>query len=230
MKEKKPEPKVLVTRELLPEAMEFLRDRAKVEVGAVGRDLSREELLAKIADKTGVLAMLTDVIDREVLDQAPGLKIIANCAVGINNIDIPQARSRGILVTNTPGVLTETTAELALALILAVLRRLPQADRFTREKKFKGWALDLWLGKDLRGARAGIIQAAHDRSVGPGGEDSQQVASAGRWPSARPLSAPRSFIMTRSGSRPTSKDSIKRPIFPWMSCSKLRTSSPSTPD
>jgi len=157
VKEKKPEPKVLVTRELLPEAMEFLRDRAKVEVGAVGRDLSREELLSKIADKTGVLAMLTDVIDRPVMDQAPGLKIIANCAVGTNNIDIPQARSRGILVTNTPGVLTETTAELALALILAVLRRLPQADRFTREKKFKGWALDLWLGKDLRGARLGII-------------------------------------------------------------------------
>jgi glyoxylate reductase len=98
-----------------------------------------------------------DAIDREVIDRAPRLKIIANCAVGYNNIDIDYARQKGILVTNTPGVLTESTAELTIALILAVLRRIPQAERFTRDKKFKGWALDLWLGKDLAGAKLGIV-------------------------------------------------------------------------
>jgi len=147
----------LVTRELLPEAMDFLGGKVDVEVGAVGFDLPHAELLAKVADKKGLLSMLTDVVDAEVMDRAPGLKIIANCAVGFNNIDVEHARRKGILVTNTPGVLTETTAELTLALILAVLRRLPQAERFTRGKKFKGWALDLWLGKDLQGSRLGII-------------------------------------------------------------------------
>lgn len=150
-------PDVLVTRELLPEAMAYLRERAVVEVGAAGRDLTHKELLSLIADKKGLLSMLTDVVDRDVIDGAPRLRIIANCAVGFNNIDVEHARRKGILVTNTPGVLTETTAELTMALILAVLRRLPQAERFTREKKFKGWALDLWLGRDLAGAQLGII-------------------------------------------------------------------------
>ncbi len=150
-------PDVLVTRELLPEAMEFLRGQLGIEVGASGRNLSRAELLDKAADRKGLLTMLTDVIDREVIDRAPGLTIIANCAVGYNNIDIGYARSKGILVTNTPGVLTETTAELTIALILAVLRRIPQAERLTRAGGFKGWALDFWLGKDLSGARLGIL-------------------------------------------------------------------------
>jgi glyoxylate reductase len=150
-------PEVLITRELLPEAMEFLRGQVSIEVGASDRNLTHAELLAKAADKKGLLTMLTDVVDREVIDTAPGLKIIANCAVGYNNIDLGHARLKGILVTNTPGVLTETTAELTLALILAVLRRIPQAERLTRAGGFKGWALDFWLGKDLSGARLGIL-------------------------------------------------------------------------
>ncbi len=150
-------PDVLVTRELLPEAMEFLRGHLSIEVGASGRNLTHAELLAKATDKKGLLTMLTDVIDREVIDKAPGLKIVANCAVGFNNIDLAYARLKGIMVTNTPGVLTETTAELTLALILAVLRRIPQADRLTRSGGFMGWALDFWLGKDLAGAQLGIL-------------------------------------------------------------------------
>jgi glyoxylate reductase len=150
-------PEVLVTRELLPEAMEFLRGQLSVEVGASGRNMTHAELLAKAAGKKGLLASLTDVIDREVIDAAPELKIIANCAVGFNNIDLAYAQLKGIMVTNTPGVLTETTAELTLALILAVLRRIPQADRLTRAGGFKGWALDFWLGKDLAGALLGIV-------------------------------------------------------------------------
>ncbi len=150
-------PEVLITRELLSEAMEFLRGELSIEVGASGRNMTRAELLEKAAGKKGLLTSLTDVIDREVIDNAPGLKIIANCAVGYNNIDLAYARLKGILVTNTPGVLTETTAELTLALILAVLRRIPQADRLTRAGGFKGWALDFWLGKDLAEARLGIV-------------------------------------------------------------------------
>lgn len=150
-------PEVLVTRELLPEAMAFLRGQVSIEVGASDRNMTHAELLVKAADKKGLLTTLADVIDREVIDSAPGLKIIANCAVGYNNIDLAYARLKGILVTNTPDVLTETTAELTLALILAVLRRIPQADRLIRAGGFEGWALDFWLGKDLSGARLGII-------------------------------------------------------------------------
>jgi len=150
-------PKVLVTRELLPEAMDFLRGQADIEVGTSSANLPHEGLLKKVSGKEGLLPLLVDAIDREVIDRAPRLRVIANCAVGYNNIDIDYARQKGILVTNTPGVLTESTAELTIALILAVLRRLPQAERFTRDKKFMGWALDLWLGKDLAGAKLGIV-------------------------------------------------------------------------
>ena len=151
------EPEVLVTRELLPEAMEYLRGRVEVEVGASGRNLTPAELREKVAGKRGLLSMLTDVVDRAVMARAPGLRIIANCAVGYNNIDLAAAQERGIRVTNTPGVLTESTAELTLALILAVLRRLPRAEAFTRAGRFEGWALDLWLGRDLAGARLGLV-------------------------------------------------------------------------
>jgi len=150
-------PKVLVTHELLPEAMEFLREQADVELGTSDVQLPHQDLLAKMSDKEGLLPLLVDKIDREVIDRAPRLRIIANCAAGYNNIDLDYARQKGILVTNTPGVLTESTAELTVALILAVLRRIPQADRFVRDKKFKGWALDFWLGKDLAGAKLGIV-------------------------------------------------------------------------
>jgi len=85
------------------------------------------------------------------------LKIIANCAVGYDNIDIAYAREKGIMVTNTPGVLTETTADLTWALMLAVARKIPQADRFTRRKKYEGWELDLFLGKEITGKCLGII-------------------------------------------------------------------------
>jgi glyoxylate reductase len=119
--------------------------------------LERKILLRKIADKSGLLPLLVDTIDREVMDAAPKLRIIANCAVGFDNIDLDSAKKRGILVTNTPGVLTETTADLTWALILSVARRTPQADRFTRAKKFRGWELDLCLGKEITGRCLGIV-------------------------------------------------------------------------
>jgi glyoxylate reductase len=150
-------PKVLITRKILPEALDYLKKHVNYEIGALDRNLTKQELIEKIGDKEGLLSLLVDTIDKEVLDSAKSLKIIANCAVGYNNIDIEEVRRRRILVTNTPGVLTETTTDLTWALILAVARRIAEADRFTREKKFKGWELDLFLGKEISGKRLGII-------------------------------------------------------------------------
>ena len=150
-------PKVLITRKILPEALEYLKEHVEYEIGAAERNLTKQEIMEKIGDKEGLLSLLVDTIDKEVLDSAKSLKIIANCAVGYNNIDIKEAKKRGVLVTNTPGVLTETTADLTWALILAVARRIPESDRFTREKKFKGWELDLFMGKEITGKRLGII-------------------------------------------------------------------------
>jgi len=150
-------PKILMTRKILPEAYEYLKEHTEIEVGAEDRKPEKEEIMAKIKDKQGLLSLLTEEIDKEVMDSAPSLKIIANCAVGYDNIDIHHARKKGILVTNTPGVLTDTTADLTWALIFAVARKIPQADKFTRQKKFKGWELDLCLGKEITGKRLGIV-------------------------------------------------------------------------
>lgn len=150
-------PRALITHPLLPEAIVYLKRQVNFEIGTSARTLRREDFLRKIRGKEGLLSLLTDTIDREVIDAAGNLKIIANCAVGYDNIDIGYARKRGIIVTNTPGVLTETTADLTWALILAVARMIPQADRFTRAGKFKGWALDLCLGREISGKRLGII-------------------------------------------------------------------------
>jgi glyoxylate reductase len=150
-------PKVLITRKILPEVLDYLKEHVDFEIGADDRNLTKQEIIEKIGDKEGLLSLLVDTIDKEVLDSTKPLKIIANCAVGYNNIDIQEAKKRGILVTNTPGVLTETTADLTWALILAVARRIPESDRFTRERKFEGWELDLFLGKEITGKRLGII-------------------------------------------------------------------------
>lgn len=150
-------PKVLVTHRLLPEAITYLKEHVDLEVGTQEAFLSKEELIEKVKDKEGILPLLTAPIDKDIMDAAPALKIIANCAVGYDNIDIEYARERGIMVTNTPGVLTETTADLSWALILAVARRIPQAHMFTRAKKYLGWELDLFLGKEVTGKCLGII-------------------------------------------------------------------------
>lgn len=150
-------PKILITHKILPEALNYLREYTKYEIGSFHRDLTKREIVEKIKDKEGLLPLLVDKIDKEVMDSAPSLKIIANCAVGYNNIDLDYAKKKGIFVTNTPGVLTETTADLTWALILAVARRIPQADKFIRQNKFKGWEIDLFLGKEITGKRLGII-------------------------------------------------------------------------
>jgi glyoxylate reductase len=150
-------PKVLVTRRLFPRALTYLEEHTDVEGGRAAEGISREELRSRIGDKDGLLCLLVDRIDRAVMDAAPQLRIIANCAVGVDNIDIDYAREKGIWVTNTPGVLTEATADLTWALILATSRKIPQSDRFIREKRFRGWELDLFLGREVSGKRLGII-------------------------------------------------------------------------
>jgi glyoxylate reductase len=150
-------PKVLVTHRLLHEAIAYLKEHVDLEVGTQKAFLTKEELIEKVKDKEGILSLLTAPIDKDIMDATPMLKIIANCAVGYDNIDIEYARRKGIMVTNTPGVLTESTADLTWALILAVARKIPQADAFARAKKYLGWELDLFLGKEITGKCLGII-------------------------------------------------------------------------
>ena len=150
-------PKVLITRRIFQEALVYLKDFVDYEIGVRDGELPKQALQEKVRDKKGILSLLVDTIDRDVIDAAPELKIIANCAVGYDNIDMHFAREKGILVTNTPGVLTETTADLTWALILSVARRIPQADAFTRAKMYKGWELDLYLGREVTGKCLGII-------------------------------------------------------------------------
>ena len=147
----------LITNKLFPQALDYLNEHIDCEIGSEERKLTKEEIIQKIRDKEGLLPLLVDTIDKEIMDAAPALKIIANCAVGYNNIDIDHAQKKGILVTNTPGVLTDTTADLTWALLLAVARLIPQSDKFTRERKFKEWKLDLFLGKEVTGKRLGIV-------------------------------------------------------------------------
>ncbi len=149
--------KVYVTRKIPQPAIDLLTSSCQVEVNEEERVLSKAELIAKVKGRDAVLCLLTDTIDAEVLDAAQGVKIFANYAVGYNNIDVEAATSRKIWVSNTPGVLTDTTADLTWALIFAVARRIVEADRFTREGKFEGWGPMLFLGQDITGKTLGIF-------------------------------------------------------------------------
>jgi glyoxylate reductase len=118
----------------------------------------RDELLRAVAGCDGVLTLLTDKVDDEFLDAAgPGLKVVSNYAVGFDNVDLPACTRRGIPVGNTPGVLTDTTADLAWALILAAARRLPEGDRYVRDGRWRTWGPLLLLGPDVHGATIGIV-------------------------------------------------------------------------
>jgi len=154
--------KVYITRAIPDVGIDMLND-AGFEVDVSDKDgvLTKEELLAALKSKEydAVLCLLTDSIDGEVFDAVPTAKIFANYAVGYNNINIEDAKSRGVSITNTPGVLTETVAEHTFALLLAIMLRIPEGDRFTRAGKYKGWAPMLLLGTDLRGKTLGILGA-----------------------------------------------------------------------
>jgi glyoxylate reductase len=134
-----------------------LRAAADVDLYTGESAIPTHELRARVVGKDALVCLLTDPIDRGVIDAAGNLKVIANVAVGYNNIDIAHARARGIVVTNTPDVLTESVADFTWAMILAVTRRLSEGERLVRSGKWKGWALDLLLGAELRGKQLGLV-------------------------------------------------------------------------
>lgn len=150
-------PKVLVISQLPGTAINRLKVIADVEVYKGERELSKEELKNLLCDKDGVVSLLVDQFDDEIFESAPNLKIVANYAVGYNNIDIKAATERGIIVTNTPDVLTESTADLTWALLLGASRRIIEGDQFIRSGQFKGWGPTLLLGRSISNKTLGII-------------------------------------------------------------------------
>lgn len=152
-----PRPRVVVSR-LLPEpAIALLRQAFELAVLDVGDDERAAALRRELRDADGLVCCVSESIDEELLASAPQLKVVANVAVGYDNIDVAAASRRDVVVTNTPEVLSETTAEFALALMLAVLRRVAEADRFVRAGKWQGWDPQLLVGDDLGGSTVGIV-------------------------------------------------------------------------
>jgi len=149
--------KVFVTRRIPQVGLDLLQKECEVKVNPHERVLTRQELIDGVKEADGLLCLLTDTIDKEVMDANPKLKIISNYAVGYNNIDVEEATRRGIMVTNTPGVLTDTTADLTWAILMCVARRIVEADRFTRQGKFKQWSPMLFLGSDVHHSTLGIV-------------------------------------------------------------------------
>jgi lactate dehydrogenase-like 2-hydroxyacid dehydrogenase len=151
------QPRVFVTRRLPGNALERLQEAHDVEVWPERVPPPRDELLARAPELDGLLALLTDAVDAELIEAAPRLRAISNYAVGVDNVDVEAATARGIPVGNTPGVLTESTADLALALMLGAARRLSEGEAFVRAGEWKTWEPGLMLGRDLHAATAGIV-------------------------------------------------------------------------
>ena len=150
-------PEVLVTRRLPSSVLARLEAAASLDLYTGEEAIPPADLRARIAAKQALVCLLTDPIDRSVIDAAPALKVIANVAVGYNNIDVAYARARGIVVTNTPDVLTESVADFTWAMILAITRACREGERLLRRGAWKGWALDFMLGSELRGKQLGLV-------------------------------------------------------------------------
>ena len=150
-------PRVYVTRIIPEKGLKMVQEFADTEVWPGELPPPRAVILEKVKELDGILPLLTDRMDAEVMDAAPRLKVISNYAVGFDNIDVPAATQRGILVCNTPGVLTETTADLAWSLLMAAARRIVQADAYARSGKWQTWGPMLFLGYDVHHATLGII-------------------------------------------------------------------------
>ncbi|WP_091402510.1 2-hydroxyacid dehydrogenase [Geotoga petraea] len=150
--------KVSVTYKIPEKGIEFLKKNYDVWVNTEERNLSKEELKKVASESDAMITLLSDKIDEEVIEVGKGkLKIISNYAVGYNNIDVKSASKNGIVVTNTPDVLTETTADLAWALMMSAARRIVEADKFVREGNFVGWKPELLMGQDIFGKTLGVI-------------------------------------------------------------------------
>src|ERR1700730_3377239 len=148
---------ILVTRNLPAAVLSKLHEVADVDRYTGDGAIPPDELRRRVAGKDALVCPLTDRIDSSVIDRAPTLKIIANVALGDSNVDVAYARSRGIVVTNTPDVLTDSVADFTWALILAITRRLSEGERLVRRGEWKGWALDFLPGVELRGKQLGLV-------------------------------------------------------------------------
>jgi gluconate 2-dehydrogenase len=150
-------PKIQVTREVFDETVAFLAQHCEVESNQDDVAFSPDVLAKKLADKDGVMCALTDRIDAGLVERCPRLKVVANIAVGYNNIDLAACTARGVMATNTPGVLDDSTADLAWALMLGAARRLTELERRIRAGEWKGWRLKQWLGVDVHHATLGVF-------------------------------------------------------------------------
>jgi glyoxylate reductase len=149
--------KIFVTRKIPIQGLNLLNRNHELEINPYDRVLSKQEIIKGLKNKDGLVCLLTDIIDEEVINSESKLMIISNYAVGYDNIDVKTATKRKIIVTNTPDVLTDTTAEMAWALLFSVARRIVEADKFTRQGKFKGWAPLLMHGRDITAKTLGVI-------------------------------------------------------------------------
>src|SRR5437773_9310421 len=152
-----PKPRVFATHSLFEAARQILQETCEVEYWAKQERPPREEVLRRVKDKEGLICLLTEKINEELLSVAPKLRIAANVAVGFDNIDVAACTKRGVAATNTPGVLDETTADFAWTLMMAVARRLGEAETLARSGKWKHWDLDQLVGTDVWGRTLGIV-------------------------------------------------------------------------
>ncbi|MBS3777961.1 MAG: D-glycerate dehydrogenase [Candidatus Thermoplasmatota archaeon] len=150
---------VFVTRKIPESGLLMLKNHHSVTINQKNRVLSKDEIIDQAKDAEGLLCLLTDKIDEDVISHLPKLKMIANYAVGFNNVDVEYATKEKIPVSNTPGILTDTTAELSWALVFSVARRIVEGDKFCREGKFEGWGPMLMLGQDISKKTIGIVGA-----------------------------------------------------------------------
>ncbi len=152
-----PRPNVLSTRPLFPAAQQILNASCEVEYWTKPERISREELLRRVKDKEALVCLLTEGVNEELLSAAPNLRIAANVAVGFDNIDVAACTRRGVVATNTPGVLDETTADFAWTLLMAVARRIGEGEQLARSGGWGGWDLDQLCGTDVWGKTLGIL-------------------------------------------------------------------------
>ena len=150
-------PKILVTRAVFPDTIERLGAHFDVEANQADEEWSAEQLIARLQGKQGAFTTGSVRIDASLLDACPDLKICANMAVGYNNFDVAAMSARGVLATNAPDVLTETTADFGFALLMATARRITESEHFLRAGQWKKWAFDMFAGSDIHGSTLGII-------------------------------------------------------------------------
>jgi len=157
MPDRQGRPSILISYPIPEEAIQIARARASVDLHTGHDPMTRQELLARLKPRQGLVALITEIIDEALLDACPDLKVVANVAVGYNNVDVNAATRRGVVITNTPDVLTDTTADFAWSLLMASARRVVESDRYVREGRWKQWDFSLLWGADIHGKTLGIV-------------------------------------------------------------------------